>query len=447
MEKMIDNARIDIISMGCSKNLIDSEKLMHRLYAKGYDVVHDSPDPCGAIVIVNTCGFIADAKEESINLLLGLAEKKEHGEIGKIFAMGCLSERYLETLKVEMPEVDRWYGKFNWNEIVDSLPDRSLHEHNDNHKDIVNSCSKDWERILTTPPWSAFLKISEGCDRFCAFCAIPFITGRHKSRPIEEIEEEVKDLVSKGVTEFNIIAQDLSSYGKDIYGRKELAELIRRISDINGVKWIRLHYAYPADFPEDILPVIRERENVCAYLDIALQHIAEPVLKNMHRNITKQETIELLEKIRHEVPDISIRTTLMVGFPGEDDDAYSQLLEFVKAQKFNRLGAFAYSEENDTWAANMLDDNIPPEIKQARLDKLLSIQEEIALENNRKLIGHQVEVLIERIEDGNSVGRTQWDSPDVDNEIIVKGFEGVPGTFIKAKITDAMPYDLFAEKI
>ncbi|MDE5774085.1 MAG: MiaB/RimO family radical SAM methylthiotransferase, partial [Muribaculaceae bacterium] len=339
MSQTFTKGRIDIISMGCSKNLIDSERLLHRLEAKGYSVHHDSDSPQGEIVIVNTCGFIADAKQESIELLLELSELKKHGKIGAIYVMGCLSQRYLEILPQEIPEIDRWYGKFNWSQIVDTLPDRTSYP---------SARVKDWERTLTTPGWSAYLKISEGCNRFCAFCAIPLITGRHTSRPIEEIADEVRSLVAEGVKEFNVIAQDLSSYGLDLYDEKALPRLIETIADIPGVEWIRLHYAYPADFPKDILRVMRERRNVCNYLDIALQHIADPVLSNMRRNISSSETIELLDEIRREVPGIKIRTTLMVGFPGEGDDEFEQLMEFVRTQKFDRMGAFAYSEEDDT---------------------------------------------------------------------------------------------------
>ncbi|MDE6294470.1 MAG: 30S ribosomal protein S12 methylthiotransferase RimO, partial [Muribaculaceae bacterium] len=357
--------RIDIISMGCSKNLIDSERLLRRLENKGYTAVHDSENPKGEIVIVNTCGFIADAKQESIELLLELGELKAAGEVGAIYVMGCLSERYKDVLPQEMPEIDRWYGKFNWSEIIETLPDRSSEKRS----------LREWERNLTTPRWSAYLKISEGCNRFCSFCAIPLITGRHTSRPIEEIVEEVKALVADGVKEFNIIAQDLSSYGTDLYGHQSLARLIETISDIQGVEWIRLHYAYPADFPFEILKVMRERENVCNYLDIALQHIADPVLSNMRRHITAQQTRSLLERIRKEVPDIRLRTTLMVGFPGEGENEFRELLDFVREQKFDRMGAFAYSEEEDTWGAKNLDDTIPEEIKQKRLDTLMQLQE------------------------------------------------------------------------
>ena len=324
--------KIDVISMGCSKNLIDSERLIKRLDARGYEVEHDSENPDGEYVVVNTCGFIADAKEESINLLLELAEKKKEGQIGKLVVMGCLSQRYMADLRSLMPEIDIWYGKFDWNQFISTLPEREK-----------STQPKEWERSLTTPPHSAFLKISEGCNRFCAFCAIPIITGRHTSRPIEEILEETADLVSKGVKEFNIIAQDLSSYGLDLYGSHKLPELIDKMAQVDGVKWIRLHYAYPADFPMEILDVMAKHDNVCKYIDIALQHIYDPVLKNMRRHINHEETLNLLDKMRQKVPDLKIRTTLMVGFPGESEEGFNKLIDFVKTQRFDRMGAFAYS--------------------------------------------------------------------------------------------------------
>ena len=433
MRKGFEKGRIDVISMGCSKNLVDSERLLRRLEAKGLKASHDSDNPRGEWVMVNTCGFIGDAKEESINLILELAEAKRQGRIGNIAVMGCLSERYLSELKDEIPEVDRWYGKFDWNRFLEDLPDSETN-------------LKPWERTLTTPPHSALLKISEGCNRFCAFCAIPIITGRHKSRPIEEILEEVEDLVGKGVKEFNVIAQDLSSYGLDLYGEHRLAELIDKIADVKGVEWIRLHYAYPADFPMEILDVMRKRDNVCNYLDIALQHISDPVLSNMRRHINKEETLHLLEEIRRRVPGIRIRTTLMTGFPGENEEAFQELLDFVKTQKFDRMGAFAYCEEDDTWAAKNLDDSIPEEVKQRRLDTLMQAQESIALELNEQLIGQTVRVLIERYEDGNSVGRTEWDSPEVDPEVIIRDEELPIGEFADVTIEEALPFELIGRK-
>ncbi len=424
--------------MGCSKNLVDSERLLRRLDAKGYSADHDAENPDGEWVVVNTCGFIGDAKEESINMILQLADAKNDGRIGNIAVMGCLSERYPEELKNEIPEVDKWYGKFNWTGFINELPDRKS-----------SAKPKSWERDLTTPPWSAFLKISEGCNRFCAFCAIPLITGRHHSRPKEEILEEVRDLVSKGVKEFNVIAQDLSSYGKDLPatadGSSGLADLIRSISDIDGVEWIRLHYAYPADFPLDILDVMRERDNVCNYLDIALQHIADPVLENMRRHISGEETIALLNTIREKVPGIKLRTTLMTGFPGEGEKEFEQLLDFVKTQRFDRMGAFAYCEEDDTWAARHLEDSIPEDVKQKRLDILMEEQENISLALNEQMIGKTIKVLIERIEGEDSVGRSEFDSPDVDPEVIVRNVKLTPGEFVNVKITSAAPFELIGE--
>ena len=428
--------RIDIISLGCSKNLVDSERLLRQLEAKGYDTHHDSPSPNGEFVVVNTCGFISDAKEESINTIIELGELKKRRKIGKLIVMGCLSQRYMDELKTELPEVDTWYGKFDWKGFIASLPDKS----ND------NTTPENWERTLTTPPHSAYLKISEGCNRFCAFCAIPIITGRHKSRPIEEILTEVRTLVGEGVKEFNVIAQDLSSYGTDLYGHQALAELIDRMADIPGVEWIRLHYAYPADFPMDILDVMASRENVCNYLDIALQHIADPVLSNMRRHIDKEGTLQLLKTIREKVPGIRIRTTLMTGFPGEGEEEFEELADFVRTQRFDRMGAFAYCEEDDTYAAKNLGDNIPEEVKQARLDKIMEIQEGIALELNKQMVGSIQKVLIDRIENGKAYGRTQYDSPEVDPEVIIEDPEEKlhPGDFINAKITEAYPFELIA---
>lgn len=430
----MQKSRIDIISMGCSKNLIDSERLLRRLTDKGYEMHHDEEQPKGEYVVINTCGFIGDAKEESIETILELIRLKEEGQIGSIAVMGCLSQRYLDELKAELPEVDFWYGKFDWNAFVDNLPDRT---------DII-PVTREWDRILTTPGWSAYLKISEGCNRFCSFCAIPLITGRHTSRPVEEILDEVRTLVSEGVTEFNIIAQDLSSYGLDLYGRHTLGELIDRMADIEGVEWIRLHYAYPSDFPLDLLDVMARRDNVCKYIDIALQHSSDKVLANMRRHITRAETENLLNEMRNRVPGLKIRTTLMVGFPGEGDEEFEDLLDFVRTQRFERMGAFAYSEEEGTWGANNLTDDIPQEVKQERLDRLMALQQEIAQERAEEMIGQKVKVLVERIEDGVAIGRTQWDSPEVDPEIYVEGIgsDVLPGDYIQAEVTAAEPFEL-----
>lgn len=435
---MYKKDRIDIISMGCSKNLVDSERLFSRLEAKGYKVTHDTQHPVGEYVVVNTCGFINDAKVESINLILELSELRRKGKIGHLTVMGCLSQRYMDDLKKEIPEVDSWYGKFDWKGFVEALPDKN---------GAVGSTLPTWERHLTTPPHSAFIKVSEGCNRFCAFCAIPLITGRHTSRPIEDILDETRALVSRGVKEFNVIAQDLSSYGTDLYGHQALAEMIDRMADIPGVEWIRLHYAYPADFPFDVLEVMARRENVCNYIDIALQHVADPVLENMRRHVTKQQTLDLLKKIRETVPGIRIRTTLMTGFPGEGQKEFHELEEFVRTQKFDRMGAFAYSEEDDTFAAKNLEDSIPEEVKQERLDKIMRIQEEIALELNEAMIGSVEKVLIDRIEGDKAFGRTQYDSPEVDPEVILEAGNLKPGQFVNARITGAWPFELTAEII
>ena len=433
---MYKKNRIDIISLGCSKNLIDSERLLKQLSAKGYDTCHDPEKPRGEYVVVNTCGFIADAKEESINSILQLAELKKRKSIGKIIVMGCLSQRYMDDLKNEIPEVDVWYGKFDWKNFIASLPDNSG----------SSSHPENWERTLTTPPHSAYLKISEGCNRFCAFCAIPIITGRHTSRPVEEILEETRALVKDGVKELNVIAQDLSSYGTDLCRRHLLPELIEKMAMIEGVEWIRLHYAYPSDFPMEILDVMARHDNVCKYLDIALQHISDPVLENMRRHISKEGTLKLLEEIRCKVPGIRIRTTLMTGFPGEGEKEFEELLDFVKNQRFDRMGAFAYCEEDDTFAAKNLDDNIPDEIKQQRLDKLMAIQEEIALALNEEMIGSVQKELIDRIEGEKAYGRTQYDSPEVDPEVIINDPSLTPGEFVNIRITEAYPFELIGEK-
>lgn len=423
--------------MGCSKNLVDSQRLMKMLESKGYTLSHDPAVPSGEYVVVNTCGFIGDAKEESIELLLGLARLKEEGVIGRIAVMGCLSQRYMEELEAEIPEVDCWYGKFDWRGFADSLPDRN---------GAFEDRPKPWERVLTGNPWSAYIKISEGCNRFCAFCAIPIITGRHTSRPVEEILEETRALVKDGVKELNVIAQDLSSYGTDLCRRHLLPELIEKMAMIEGVEWIRLHYAYPSDFPMEILDVMARHDNVCKYLDIALQHISDPVLENMRRHISKEGTLKLLEEIRCKVPGIRIRTTLMTGFPGEGEKEFEELLDFVKNQRFDRMGAFAYCEEDDTFAAKNLDDNIPDEIKQQRLDKLMAIQEEIALALNEEMIGSVQKVLIDRIEGEKAYGRTQYDSPEVDPEVIINDPSLTPGEFVNIRITEAYPFELIGEK-
>lgn len=428
--------KVDIISMGCAKNLVDSERLLYQLKAKGYETAHNPATPDGEYVVVNTCGFINDAKTESIELILGLAQLRAENKIGNLIVMGCLSQRYIIELPGEIPEVDRWYGKFDWTEFVNSLPDRS-----------GKAETLSWKRSITTPPHSAFLKISEGCDRFCAFCAIPYITGRHHSRPIPEIVEEVKDLVARGVKEFNVIAQDLSSYGVDLYGEHKLAELIETIADIPGVKWIRLHYAYPSDFPLEVLDVMARRDNVCKYMDIALQHISNPVLQNMRRNIDADATRRLLAEMRRRVPDIKIRTTLMVGFPGETEESFQELLDFVDEQRFDRMGAFAYCEEDDTWAARNLVDSIPEDVKQSRLDRLMEKQQEISEELASEMVGQKVELIVDELEGDIRVCRSQWDSPEVDCTYYVYDSTANPGDFITAEITEASIFDFKAKQI
>lgn len=428
------SGRIDIITMGCSKNLIDSERLIHKLETKGYNAFHNPESPTGEYVVVNTCGFIGDAKEESIEMILQLAALRQEGTIGQLVVMGCLSERYRQELKNEIPEVDLWYGKFDWKHFIDYLPQK---------KKSVDR-GREWERKLTTPSWSAYVKVSEGCNRFCAYCAIPLITGRHTSRPIEEILEEVESLAASGVKEFNIIAQDLSSYGIDLYEKKALPELIDKMAGIKGVEWIRMHYFYPTDFPLDILDVINRHNNVCNYIDIALQHISDKVLDGMNRQISKQETIELLNEIRRRVPGVHIRTTIMTGFPGEGQKEFEELKEFVISQRFERLGGFAYSEEEDTLAAKTLKDSVPQDIKQKRLDEIMGIQQEISMELNERHIGCKMKVLVEEKIGQQAIARSEFDSPEVDQEIIIENCEAAPGEFVVVKIVEANPYHLKA---
>ena len=425
--------RIDVITLGCSKNLVDSERLLKRFKDLGYEVAHDSDNVEGEIVVINTCGFIGDAKEESINTILQFCDAKKHKKIKRLYVMGCLSQRYFDDLNTEIPEVDKFYGKFDWENLISDL-------------ELTKPSTAIYDRVITTPSHHAYIKISEGCNRFCAFCAIPLITGRHKSRPIDEIIAEVKMLVQRGVKEFNVIAQDLSSYGLDIDGTLKLPELIDSMAQIPGVKWIRLHYAYPAQFPYEILKVMRKHENVCKYLDIALQHISTKVLSNMRRHIDKEETYALLQKIRSEVPGINIRTTLMVGFPGEGEAEFEELKEFVKKARFERMGAFAYSEEDGTFAAQHYEDTIPDDIKQSRLDEIMALQQEISAEINESKVGKTLVAVIEREEDEYYVGRTEFDSPEVDPEVLIsKERELKIGEFYKVEITEAMPYDLIGK--
>lgn len=432
---MIKN-RVDIITMGCSKNLVDSEHLMRQLQECGYEVTHDSEAPEGAIAVINTCGFIGDAKEESINMILEFCQRKEEGDLERLYVMGCLSERYLDELREEISQVDRFYGKFNWSELLAELKQEYKQQ-------IAN------ERVITTPDHYAFLKISEGCNRRCAYCAIPIITGSHVSRPMEEILDEVRYLVSQGVKEFQIIAQELTFYGVDIYKKQSIAELVEKISDIEGVEWIRLHYAYPANFPYDLLRVMRERDNVCKYLDIALQHVSTKILKKMLRQVTKEDTYALVERMRAEVPGICLRTTMMVGFPGETDKEFEELIEFIKWAKFDRLGAFAYSEEDGTYAALNYRDSISRKKKQERLDRLMEVQQRISSNLNYEKVGKTFKTIIDRVEGEYYIGRTEFDSPDVDTEVLVPiaDRELKIGNFYNVEIEDATEFDLMGRVV
>lgn len=420
--------------MGCSKNLVDSEQLMRQLEECGYQVTHDSENPEGEIAVINTCGFIGDAKEESINMILEFCQRKEQGNLSRLYVMGCLSERYLTELREEISQVDKFYGKFNWKELLEEL----RHRYN---PDIAN------ERVITTPGHYAFLKISEGCNRRCAYCAIPIITGAHVSRPMEEILDEVRYLVARGVKEFQIIAQELTFYGVDLYKRQAIAELVEKISDIEGVEWIRLHYAYPANFPMELLRVMRERKNVCKYLDIALQHVSTKILKKMLRHVTKEETYALVERMRSEVPGICLRTTMMVGFPGETDNDFEELVEFVKWAKFDRMGAFAYSEEDGTYAALNYRDNVSKKKKQQRLDRLMEVQQRISSRLNSEKVGKIFKTIIDRIEGDYYIGRTEYDSPDVDTEVLIPIADGKLeiGSFYNVAIYDATEFDLMGK--
>ena len=437
---MNNKSTIDFITLGCSKNLVDSERLMGLFESHGYHVTHDSDNPQGEIVVINTCGFIEDAKQESIDTILEFAQAKTEGKIKKLFVMGCLSERYLSDLEAEVPEVDGWYGKFNY---VDLL----------NHLEALDglgnqaSCTsgRSWERVLTTPRHYAYLKISEGCDRHCAYCAIPIITGKHQSRPMDEILQEVRYLVSQGVKEFQVIAQELTYYGVDLDGKQHIAELIEQMADIEGVEWIRLHYAYPAHFPWDLLKVMREKENVCNYLDIALQHISDSMLSRMQRHFTKAETYDLIQKMREEVPGIHLRTTLMVGFPGETDEDFQELLDFTRWARFERMGAFAYSEEDGTYSAKHYKDDVPQEVKQQRLDRLMRLQQHISAEIEAAKIGQILKVIIDRTEGEWFVGRSEFCSPEVDPEVLIPISEQLTiGQFYDVKVTDAEEFDLYA---
>lgn len=425
--------RIDFVTMGCSKNLVDSERLMGQLEANGFHCVHDPEYPQGEIAVINTCGFIGDAKEESIEMILRFAEAKKAGKLRKLYVMGCLSQRYQGELEKEIPEVDKYFGKFNYRDLLVELGKAEL-----------PVC--DGQRCLTTPSHYAYLKISEGCDRHCAYCAIPLMTGHHVSRPMDEILREVERLVAQGVKEFQVIAQELTYYGRDIDGQSHITELVNRMADIPGVEWIRLHYAYPNEFPLDLLDVIRERPNVCKYLDIALQHASDNMLSRMRRHVTKQETLDLLREIRSRVPGIHIRTTLMVGFPGETEEDFNELMQFVKDERFERMGAFAYSEEEGTYSARHYKDDISPEEKQRRLDKLMALQQTISAEVEAEKVGQVMRAIIDRKEGDYYVGRTEYCSPEVDPEVLISSDKPLRiGNFYQVRITDSEEFDIYAE--
>lgn len=431
---------IDFVTMGCSKNLVDTEKLIRKFDNAGYRCVHDAKRPQGEIAVINTCGFIESAKEESINTILEFVERKRRGKLRKLYVMGCLSQRFRDDLQKEIPEVDKFYGKFDYNRLIDDLGPADP-------KSVLSSSIAEQRssRVLTTPHHYAYIKIAEGCDRHCAYCAIPLITGPHKSRKMEDILDEVRELVSEGVKEFQVIEQELTYYGVDIYGKTRIAELISRMADIPGVEWIRLHYAYPNQFPLELLDVIREKPNVCKYLDIALQHISDHMLKRMHRHVTKDDTLRLLRTIRERVPGITIRTTLMVGFPGETEEDFQELMDFVREQKFERMGAFAYSEEEGTYSALHYEDDVPDDVKQSRLDRLMAEQEMVSAEIESEKVGKVMKVIIDRKEGDYYVGRTEFCSPDVDPEVLIptKDKRLRTGCFYDVKITDSDDYDLF----
>lgn len=425
---------IDIITLGCSKNLVDSETLMTLFEHNGYECTHDSESPRGEIVVVNTCGFIEDAKQESIDTILELAQAKDEGRIGSLYVMGCLSQRYREELEAEIPQVDRWYGKFDYKQLVADL-------------NAGNAVTCSGVRHITTPRHYAYIKISEGCDRHCAYCAIPIMTGRHVSRPMDEILDEARMLAANGTREFQVIAQELTYYGVDIDGRQGIAELIDRMAQIEGVEWIRLHYAYPAHFPWNLLEVMNKHKNVCKYLDIALQHISDNMLTRMRRNVTKRDTMEMIERMRREVPGIHIRTTLMVGFPGETDDDFNELVDFVKWARFERMGAFAYSEEEGTYSADSYEDDVPAEVKQKRLDRLMRIQQRISGEIEAEKVGKVMRVVVDRTEGDYYIARTEFCSPEVDPEVLIKAEKGRElqiGQFYDVRITDSEDFDLYA---
>lgn len=425
--------KVNIISLGCSKNLVDTELLLKQLVKAGYEVAVDAEKEEADIVIINTCGFIGDAKEESVNTILKQVSRKTDGEVDRILVMGCLSQRYKSELEVEIPEVDAYFGKFDWKGILNYL--------GNSYDETIRN-----QRLLTTPSHYAYLKIAEGCNRTCSYCAIPIMTGKYQSREMEEILEECRNLVKNGVKELLVMAQDLTYYGTDLYGENKLAELISRMADIEGVVWIKLHYAYPAGFPVEILKVMRERENVCNYLDIALQHCSDSMLQTMRRGVTKEQTISLVNKIRKEVPGIFLRTTLMAGHPGETEKDFEELCAFVREMKFERLGVFAYSHEEDTYCDKYYKDDVPLKVKKRRTEKIMEIQREISREVNDSMIGKTMRVLIDRKEEDYYIGRTEYDSPEVDPEVLIHSDKLLKiGEFYDVKITGAYDYDLTGE--
>jgi ribosomal protein S12 methylthiotransferase len=426
--------KINVVTLGCSKNLVDSELFLCQMNANGYQVVHDSTDTDARIVAINTCGFILDAKEESINTIMEYVAAKDEGLIDKIFVFGCLTERYKDELIREIPEVDGFYGKFEVRKMVEDLK-------------AEYKMSLSHQRYLTTPSHYAYLKISEGCNRTCSYCAIPGMTGSHISVPLEELVEEARSLSRKGVKELLVVAQDISYYGIDLYKESRLAELVSRLADVEGIEWIKLHYAYPANFPLDLLPVMKNRANIAAYLDIALQHCSDRMLKMMRRNITKAETISLIKSIREEVPGIHIRTTMLVGHPGETEKDFEELKAFVREMRFERLGVFSYSNEEDTYAARHYDDVIPKKVKEARVSELMEIQQSIASEINAEKVGQVMKVIIDRREGDYFIGRTEFDSPEVDGEVLIKSRKLKIGEFYNVRITGAEEFDLYGEPL
>ena len=438
--------QIDIITLGCSKNLVDSETLQRMFLKEGYRCVLDADRVTGDVVVINTCGFIEDAKQESIDTILQFSQAKEEGRIERLYVMGCLSQRYKEELEQEIPAVDKYYGKFDYKGLVEEL--RKVSPRQEENCDVQKPLGRLHRNTIYSPA-TCYIKISEGCNRQCAYCAIPIITGRHTSRPMQEILDEVREKVSEGVREFNIIAQELTYYGKDTEGRRTIAELISQMADIKGVRWIRLHYAYPAQFPMELLDVMREKKNVCKYLDIALQHVSTSVLDRMRRHTTKEETMNIVKRLREAVPGITLRTTLMVGFPGETEEEFQELVDFVKWARFERMGAFAYSEEEGTYSAEHYTDDVPAEVKQQRLDKLMRVQQRISLELMQERIGKTVEVIIDRKEGDWYVGRTEDASPEIDPEVLIPVAERQlrRGCFYKVKITDAEEFDLYGSAV